>query len=426
MLKQQEHHVSPNEPVGYGDDAYDIEAELESLLLLEAEAGELNSAIAAKKHAIAKCLKDHRENATLRHLLAQCDSVVCAAKVIAQRICDKVGIETLPKIGYVQVQESNSQALIDLEHASEKSSNATKKPAMTGKYDGSVKTSSIHSAAAIQDVRVVYPQSALLRVLGVIATALGLAALFGFIRRKCMSVRSRVDRAADREERRNARAYRRAARRAEMRRRWDAFITAINCFKSPPEPRIEDYEEKRALILQDAFLEQDSDAAEKGEVMEAEIRELRHAQQIVSHLVRVHEHRYELPAPRNDPPPPLVPLPYTPMARSRASTQTLPSYCSDILPDYTSRYARTETASSSSSLRSHSITTDGFNVSSPTATSDDGALTGSTPRSTSPQGSNSSRTSRTSRYTPTSSVIETSPRASEDTLRTLCRDDKDV
>lgn len=414
-------NASFTQPERYEDDEnYGIDAEIESLLLLEAQAGELHTAIAAKKHAIAKCLKDHRDHVTLKHLLNQCDGLVCAAKVIAQRICDKMGILTVPKVGYAQVQDPHLQHLIDLDDENGRPVN----PSFgSEKYSNATRMGSL-SSAAIQPIQVVYPQSLLFRVLGGIAAALGLTALFAFIRRKCMSARRRVERAADQEERRNARAYRRAARRAEIRRRWDAFIASINCFRAAPGPtRIEDYEEKRALILQDAFLEQEIDAAEKGEVMEAEIRELRHAHEIVSSLVRVDEHRYDLITPLNDPPPPLVPLAYTPATRSRASTATLPSYTSEPLPDYSSRYTRTTAGSisSSSSLRSNSF----VGVRSPiTSSSEGGAFTGSTPRTHSVD--SSSNGSRRSRYTPTSSVIETSPRASEETLRTNCRRSRDT
>ncbi|KAK4912638.1 hypothetical protein LTR49_018907 [Elasticomyces elasticus] len=249
----------------------------------------------------------------------------------------------------------------------------------------------------------------LLRVLGMIATVLGLAAFVAYIRQRCMSMRTRVERAADREERRNARAYRKAARRAKMRRRWDNFVSAVSCFRSAPEPRLQDYEEKRALILQDAFLEQmdDLDQAEKGEIMEAEIRELRFAHEIVASLVRVDEHRYDLVTPIHDPPPPLVPLPYTPATRSRASTGTLPSYTSESLPDYSSRPETLVDSVTSDSL------VDGFTGYSPTSTDSEG-------RYTAPSTTSSVRT----RYTPTSSVLDMSLRPSEETLRT--RQSKDT
>lgn len=178
-----------------------------------------------------------------------------------------------------------------------------------------------------------------------------------------------------------------------MRKRWDNFVNAISCFKRSDEPRIEDYEEKRALILQDAFLEQDLDQLEKGEVMEAEIRELRYAHEIISSLVRVDENRYELVTPVHDPPPPLVPLPHTlARVRSGASSITLPSYTSESLPDYSSRRPSAQTRRSSSS-------TIGF-----------------TPSTTDTEVGSAAGPSRSENSG--SSVIEVTPRPSAETLRT--------
>ncbi|CAK4034663.1 Hypothetical predicted protein [Lecanosticta acicola] len=439
MVAQSESHstddTATEDPPAYDEDAFDIDAEIESLLLLEAEASQLHGAIAAKKGAIAKCLKDHRDDLTLKHLLQQCDGLFCAAKVIAQRLCDKMGILTIPEAGYARVQDPNFQQLVELHESNEKARQASKlRTSPDGTTTNTTRVDGLHAAAAIQPVEVVYPQNVLLRVLGVISTALGLAAFFSYLRRQCMSMRRRVERAADAEERRNERAYRRAARRAKMRRRWDAFVEAINCFRSPPEPPNSDYDEKRALILQDAFLEQDIDAAEKGDLMEAEIRELRHAHEIVASLVRVDENRYDMVRPINDPPPSMVPLPCDHTARSRASTATTgnpPSYFSESLPDYTSRYQRTETASIGSSLRSSLrsssvATVDGSDLSNPSNTasatdSDSVMYTGSTTRS---HRSDTSTGTRTSRYTPASSIVETSPRASDETLRTGYRNSR--
>ncbi|KAM3423734.1 hypothetical protein BST61_g1144 [Cercospora zeina] len=402
-------------------DELDIEAEIESLLQLEAQASELSTQIAAKKHGISKCLKDHRQNVPLGQLLHECDGVVCAATVIAQRICDKMGVETAANFDYVHVQDSSAQALIQLdeEKQDEPLEVVASKPMSVKSATLAAKGQiNLHSsgAAVRQSMEIIYPQNMLYRVLGVIACACGLTALYSFIRRQCMSARRRVDQLAEREERRNARAYRRAARRADLRKRWEAFIRSVNCFSMQnEEPRMEGYEEKRALILQDAFLEQDLEAAEKGEVMEAEIRELRHAHEIVSSLVRVDENRYDLAA-IHDAPRPRVP---PPARRSRASTTTLPSYHSDILPDYSSRISGMSTTivSSGNSL-------DGLTDYSATVSSREGdeiftaAETGSTPRSSSVDGSTGTRRSRMTEF---SSIIEISPRASEETLRTCQR-----
>ena len=387
-----------------GKGAFDIVAEIESLGLLEAHANVLNAQIASRKKALASQMKDHRQAVCLKHLLKECDGLICKAKAVAQRICDKVGIPVEPDYGYATTKKQHLQHMVGMNEKE----GYNKVPTGAGDVSHAqhlqimlTKNGTSYGHAALD----LSPKNPLIQVLSVIAGVLGLSALFAFIKRRCMSMRKRVERAADREERQNARAYRRAARRAEMRRRWDNFINALNCFSAKEAPRQEDYEEKRALILQDAFLEQELDQAEKGEVMEAEIRELRHAHEIVSSLVRVDDHHYAV----HDPPPPLVPLP---SGRSRVSTRaslhTLPSYTSESLPDYSSRPDNDRNCDTCSS--GSSVVNDGLD------STTDGAEGRRTPTSVTSE--NGSHGSRRSRYSPTSSVLEMSPRPSEETLRT--------
>lgn len=383
-----------DEPMkSHTSDSFDLAAELESLRLLEYQAGELQNIIAAKHHVLSEKIKQHRNSLCLKHLIKECDGVVCAAKAITQRLCDMVGIRSRSSCGYAKVKNSHIEHMIafgENHGVHSAGADAAGLPLMLTK-NGSTHT--------FRPIDLVNPPNPVLGVLEALAAILGLVFLFKLLRRKCMSVRKRVERDADREERRNERAYRRAARRALMRKRWDGFTNTFNCFGRQEEPRLDDYEEKRALILQDAFLEQDLDQAEKGEVMEAEIRELRYAHEIVSSLVRADgENRYDLITPINDHPPPLVPLPYTPMERSRASTYTLPSYTSESLPDYSSTPEDTTSSSSVVIGFTPSISNDG----------------NSEYRPTPPTSESSGR----SRFTPNSSVLETSPRASEETLRT--------
>ncbi|KAK3698943.1 hypothetical protein LTR37_016730 [Vermiconidia calcicola] len=380
-----------------------LDVELESLGLLEAQARELQAQIAAKKKAIAYGLKAERDKMCLKHLIQECDGIICAAKAIAQRMCDKVGIKTDPSFGYAKMKRPQVEHMAALNvqtpnHKQEwhKCADGTMQCAQPTDLPWTRTKNTPAYAFHANDF--VHTSNPLVRALQGTLALLGISALFAFLRHKCMSMRKRVERAADLEEARNARAYRRAARRAEARKRWDTFIRSLNCFHPRSQPRIGDYEEKRALILQDAFLEQDLDQAEKGEVMEAEIRELRYAHEIVSSLVRVEENRYDLATPMHDPPPPQVPLPNTLDFRSRAnSTYTLPSYRTESLPDYSSR----PSGSASSSTSGEEVT--------PATSNQDGR---STPMSPLSEGS------RCTRYTPTSSVLEMTPRASEETLRT--------
>lgn len=391
-------------------DEFDLEGEVETLRLLEGQAHQLEAQIAARRKAIAYTLKQDRDKLCLKHLVKECDGVACAARAVLQRICDKVGIRTDPTYGFSRMS-SGLQKSIKF-HPDQQLNEVNEKEATTaeGMNVPLIQTKgddyALHAAYSNQGFDFVTSSHPIARAVQVVAGVLGLTAILAFIKRRCMSIRKRTERAADLEERRNARAYRRAARRAEMRKRWNDFFSSLNCFASKINPRTGDYEEKRALILQDAFLEQDLDQAEKGEVMEAEIRELRYAHEIVSSLVRVDEHSYAIATPiMNDPPPSRVPLPpphYSTRpnsTRSRAnSSYTLPSYFSESLPDYTSRPGN-ETPSASS------------------------IANGYTPSTSESQGRNSpfspiSESSRVTRYTPVSSVLEMSPRASEETLRT--------
>lgn len=334
-----------------GGDDFDIRADVEALLGLQEQAKYLEVAISHKRQSLYKHVRQNREMVGLRDLVKQCDSVVCATKVIAQRICDRVHDIAEQRSGYFQLQnpQPGSQTTMSshphLNH--QDILNCTKNkdlPAyadnITACKNGTATAQSSRdpqwwtdssTSPELKGIYLVGNTSPLIRALEIIAGILGLATLFAVIKRNCLSLRTKVERAADREERRNARAYRRAARRAALRRRWGQFVNAINCFghRERVEQSSGDYEEKRALILQEAFMDaaEDADLAEKGEIMEAEIRELRNVHTIVAGMVRC------------DPPPSRVPLPHARQPRnSRSSTTTLPSYSSetDSLPDYSS------------------------------------------------------------------------------------------
>lgn len=398
-------HVDNNEATALlADSSYDVTADLEALRLLEAEAQSLEARISVTKQSVAQNVNEHRDKLCLRHLVEECDGVMSAIKAIAQRLCAKIGIHLGPKlqstIGYEKMKRPNAQHTLTLNedplipHLEQGGINAMRvlPQAMTMPL---ILTKN-GSTEDLRPIDLIVSHNPIVQALQIIAGILSLSTLIAIIRRKCMSERKRAERAADLEERRNARAYRRAARRALMRRRWNDFVLTVNCFKSAPDDRNGDYEEKRALILQDAFLEQELDQAEKGEIMEAEIRELRCAHEIVASLVRADHNRYELSTHVHDPPPSLIPLPYASSSRSRAaSTYTLPSYTSEELPDY----------SSGISSASGDVTTGPTSI-------------GSAEAARSCPGLGSSNGSHLTRYTPNSSVIETSTRHSGETLRT--------
>lgn len=332
--------VSDNARAEDSSSTFDLANELESLRLLEDEASDIQRQITAKKQTISTRMRDNRNNMCLKHLVAECEGVLCAARVVAQRICDKMNINVDPAFGFTAMSFPSDRPLL---RASMTNRHTSQRPSYR-QHQQSIGLNPLNATSGFQRLETI-PEvdpthfedspNPVIHVLQALAGLLGLTALWVLIKSKCTSARTKVERAADREERRNRRTYRRAARRAIMRQRWDDLVRAVSCFRAPKnEPRFEDYEEKRALILQDAFLEQEADHAEKADIMEAEIRELRHAHDIVASLVIGDD----LPAPHHDPAPPLVPLPY---ALSRVSTQyTLPSYTSETLPDYASRISR--------------------------------------------------------------------------------------
>lgn len=407
----------------------DLAAEIEELQHLMSQAEKLDTLIKEKRKSIREHVSERQ--GSLEDAVKQCDGVVCAAKAVVQRICEKIKSVTSQRTSYASVAGSRQVMIAAVPKDDEEpqpslrnctvSSNTFRRRKGTTDRLGRVadlqacvsEKSSLHAEAMTTPLTLTHNASttsltpvdasitsnALTQAFAIIFALLGLLSVCRYIRRKCMSMRNRVERDADREERRNARAYRRAARRALWRKRYDHFISAFDCFHCHEEPATTDYEEKRALILQDAFLEQSQDQAEKGEIMEAEIRELRYAHEIVASLVRVDEHRFELV---RDPPPGLTPLPYTPETRSRASTGSLPSYNSEPLPGYVSTPESVITDSGS--------VADGFTHYTPPPS--DGER--SHPRyDTSPPPSTGGR-----RYTPVSSVRDISPRCSSESLRT--------
>ncbi|KAF2723011.1 hypothetical protein K431DRAFT_283515 [Polychaeton citri CBS 116435] len=382
----------------------------------------LEQQLAVQRGRIAQYLHKDASSAELRHLLQTCDGLICKVSILFNHMCSFTDRKMVPgrrssRITYPTAEAISKQSLLQVDELeiadspppySEAGHDGRLHPVSTAEpVEMPLRITQSASVAAISSLELPSPTNPVVILIECVAALLGLIVLFRVIQKRCMSLRKRVEREADREERRNARAYRRAARRAYWRKRWQKFVAAVSCCSSGDDDDTTsmDYDEKRALILQDAFIENlaDLDAAEKGELMDAEIRELRYANDIVATLVRnVGGMRHvDVAWPASDPPPSVIPLPRTPEPRSRASTQTLPSYTtSEGLPDYTS----TAPTSDETSIFSRGTTLPYV----PHYTHEPHGYY-------SPVDANS--TGRT-RYTPNSSIIEVSPRASAETLRT--------
>ncbi|GAB7342352.1 hypothetical protein MBLNU457_g0574t1 [Dothideomycetes sp. NU457] len=205
----------------------------------------------------------------------------------------------------------------------------------------------------------------LVRILEILAGAIGLTALYKFIKSRCCSLRRKVERLADREERKAAQAYRRAARKQAIRQRWEA-VRSLFCRPG----RNANYEEKRGLIL--AAAEEEGLLSEKDDAQD-ELVAFQHAHSIVSRMVQSGRQFWFDPA--------TMPSPIKGVADTRSRASSLPSYHSEELPGYTSSPGSTHEVS------------DGFRPHSPTSSR---ASTADTPDSSIPDLSsrNSSETLR--------------------------------
>ncbi|KAK4999737.1 hypothetical protein LTR66_001281 [Elasticomyces elasticus] len=223
--------------------------------------------------------------------------------------------------------------------------------------------------------------SPLIEALVIVAGALGLTALFAFLHRRFSSLRKRVERLADQEERRTARQYKRAAQREAFRQLCRRLFR-----RRQEEPHSDDYEEKRAFIL--ATSEADLSSLQS-DMVEAEFRELRAAHEIVASIVRAdfvaqaEEGRFLPEHPAHSVVLPTLSEHVCRVPRPSSRSNSLPSYTSDPAPTY-----------NFSTESGQGRVADGLRVYSQSVSSHD------------------------RRYTPDSSVIAMSPRPSAETIRT--------
>jgi hypothetical protein len=159
-------------------------------------------------------------------------------------------------------------------------------------------------------------QHPLVLALEILAAAIGLSALCAFIRRRFGSLRRRVDRLSDKEERRRARHFRCLARKEAIRKKWVGFKQV---FKR--SPRNGDYDEKCVLVIEaagqvvDDYAEGSSCRVDDVEMGHA-FGDLRNAREFVASLVHMGRARKA--------------------SNAGSGHTTLPEYTEEKLPDYTS------------------------------------------------------------------------------------------
>ncbi|KAF4548228.1 Hypothetical protein D9617_30g011320 [Elsinoe fawcettii] len=231
--------------------------------------------------------------------------------------------------------------------------------------------------------RLVDTQTPLIIALEALASALGLGGFLFFLRTRCCSLRRRVERLADREERMKAREYRRAARKEAWRKRWASVKRTCTCCFGGYERESED-EEKQGLV---------SHGAEDGvsgdlETSMAQYEGLQYAHEIIAQMILNKRHESGTTRSSALGYPVDVACHYANSRQTRSRASSLPSYNSDVLPDYSSQ-------PDSAEIARHVRVVNNYR------------------RSGSPVSSTGS-----SRCTPYSSIPDISPRPSQETLRT--------
>ena len=382
-----------------------LEDHINELKALEAEAQRLQKVIAEKKKLIASQVDKKTQN--FKEELRKCSNLTCVAKTIAEGAHGAWGIlyvhlrpvhPNSPPMGrpgddaYDRVWRAGDHKQGKLRIETEgipppPPAPSPPAPQRDGSRHSLSSSSSRHGAP-----RMPPPDSPFVIALEIVLGILCCGCVFAAIRNGCCSARTRVERAAAREERRTRNEYRRAARRHAWRKWWRGNWR--------DQQRIEDYEEKRSLI------QHQEDALE--EVMQEEIRQLRAVHGVVNDLVSQAEEGRVVTYPHNYchcshsngiPQAPYSPLStastYPPTSIPEAPSRPLSR--TDSLPGY-----RSDTSSSGA----------------PPAYEEDEDVSDSVANGFRHYSSSASTTSATSsRWTPDSSIVDVSPRPSAETLR---------
>ncbi|KAH3947172.1 hypothetical protein HBI56_140620 [Parastagonospora nodorum] len=345
-----------------------LENDLRELRELQAELRKLQQAIANKKDRINSQLR--KEVSSLTDEINECEGLACIFKAIAHKAQGALK----DAVERCKSKQINDMGRPSLDLYAPAHINAVQKSG------GSIKVETINVQPYEEATDELPPRptktSPYIIALEVTLSLLCCGCLIATIRHKCSSLRTRTERAAAREERDTAAAYRRAARQHAWRNWWRG-----NWRKD--QERIEDYEEKRSLIQsQESVLE---------DAMQAEIRQLRAAHDVVNDLVRGAEEG-RAPCNCHHTYPPSLASTYPPTVMS-SEAPSRPQSRTDSLPSYRSN-PPSEPPNYESEVDMSDIVANGFR-----------------------QYTSSTISETTSHWTPDSSVVDVSPRPSAETLR---------
>jgi hypothetical protein len=369
-----------------------LENDIRELRVLEAELQELQQAIANKKHHIKSKLR--KEVKSLAEDINNCEGITCIVKAVVHKAHGAWRIATI-RLRPTSNHQSENMGRPSLDLYAQAHVSSAQKSGGTINVESPLDAQPYEESTSELPPRPAKPSPYVIAI-GVASGLLCCGCVFAVIRHKCSSLRTRTERAASREERETVAAYRRAARKHAWRNWWRG-----NWRKD--RERIEDYEEKRALIQEQEGILEDA--------MHEEIRQLRAAHDVVNDLVRVAEegraagqapchchhtsHPYSPSVASTYPPTSISEVPSRPLSR----TDSLPSYRSDPPsepPNYDSEVDMSE------------IVANGFR-----------------------QYTSSTTSESTSHWTPDSSVVDVSPRPSAETLRypqsiLTCEEESDI
>jgi hypothetical protein len=364
--------------VGTASAYQSLQDDIRELRSLQADLQKLQQAISQKKDYINSQL--NKDAKSLTEEINNCEGIGCIIKAVAHKA------HGAWRVAIVRFKSNSDYLSEEMGRPEDLDAYAQTQGYASQKSGGHIKIESSAPQAYEAPTNELPPRptkpSPYIIALEVTLSLLCCGCLIAVIRHKCSSLRTRTDRAAAREERDTARAYRRAAQKHAWRNWWRG-----NWRKD--RERIEDYEEKRALIQEQEGVLEDA--------MQEEIRQLRIAHNIVNDLVReAEEGRAVGQAPCNchhasHPYSPSLASTYPTSApsdipsRPLSRTDSLPSYRSDPPsepPNYESEVDMSE------------VVANGFRQYSSYTTSE-----------------------TNSHWTPDSSVIDVSPRPSAETLR---------
>lgn len=256
-----------------------LEDEIRELRILQAELEAIQKAVATKKQHINSQIR--KEAKCFTEELKHCDGISCVLKTVANRAHGAWRVVYLRLHPDEATMGRPEEAFASAHVSSQRygSINTASIQEQTPSSDPTPYTGSSSSSSNDLPPRPQQRQPPYIIALEIALGILCCGCLFAVIRHKCCSLRTRTERAADYEERYNARAYKRAARRHAWRNWWRGNWRRNNADSS----RIADYEEKRALILdQETVLES---------AMQEEIRQLRVAHNVVNDIIRAEEGR---------------------------------------------------------------------------------------------------------------------------------------